>query len=251
MILGVLNRLKRRLTKLRLQPIRVFCFHQVSDVYNPLMTWKSDWSQTEIFKQRILALKKQYTFISLQEAHYRYKHDIFRRKKYAVLTSDDGMQCLSTIIPWLESENIPITMFLSAKYLDGISYYKGYEPYWKDQGKSIPALSQNELYLSHEQVWAMLSPLVEIAIHGWEHIDVSTLSQLEFEIQTQQAINVLKSHPRFIPFYAYAYGRVSKVAECYLHQQQLIPVLCDGRVNSLYDGRIHRECIDGEMKLKA
>lgn len=245
-----LQHIKRALIRLQLQPIRVFCFHQVSDVYNPLMTWKSDWTQTEIFKQRILTLKKRYTFISLQEAYSRMQNGAFRRKKYAVLTSDDGMQCLSTILPWLESENVPITLFLSAKYIDGKSYYKGYEPYWKEQGKTIPAVPQNELYLSHEQINQLQSPLIEIAIHGWEHIDVSSLSQSEFELQTLQALEALKSHPRFVPFYAYTYGRASKAAESYLRQMKIVPVLCDGKENGVYDGHIHRECIDGQMRLK-
>ena len=48
----------KKIIKLRLQPIVVLCFHQVSDEYNPLTMWKCDWTKTKQFKQNVLELKK-------------------------------------------------------------------------------------------------------------------------------------------------------------------------------------------------
>lgn len=70
--------IKRKWTRLRLKPVRVFCFHHVSDVFDPDKMWKCDWTQTEVFKQNVLAPKKRYTFISLQEAYNHISCDKFR-----------------------------------------------------------------------------------------------------------------------------------------------------------------------------
>ena len=102
--------------KLRLQPIRVFCFHQVSDEYAPLTMWEEDWTQTELFKRNIQNLKERgYTFISLPEAYFKLKNDSFRREKYAVLTADDGFKSMLNILPWLIEQRIPVTLFVNPK----------------------------------------------------------------------------------------------------------------------------------------
>ena len=88
------NTIKRKWTRLRLKPVRVFCFHHVSDVFEPDTMWECDWTQTDAFKQDILTMKKKYTFISLEEAYNHISNDKFRKTSYAVLTSDDGWASL-------------------------------------------------------------------------------------------------------------------------------------------------------------
>ena len=105
--------------RLRLQPIRVFCFHQVSDEFEPNTMKPCDWMRTEAFKDTILKLRRDYAFISLQEATKHLKHDSFRRKRYAVLTADDGWASMKNILPWLAEQGIPLTLFLNPSYLDG------------------------------------------------------------------------------------------------------------------------------------
>lgn len=244
--MNVLNKIKKRWLHLRMQPIRVFCLHQVSDSFNPRTMWKCDWTQTDVFKSKIEQYSKEYTFISMSEAYHKLKNDTFRSSKYAVLTFDDGMKCLENILPWLHDKNIPITLFLSANYLDGKSYYRGYNPYWAEQGLPIPAVPATDIYMTQEQVDQLQSLLIEIAIHGWEHVSVPDMQEDEFERQTKLAVDKLETHPRYIPFYAYTYGRYNKESVAYLNQNKLIPVLCDGQKNYKFDGFIHRECIDGE-----
>jgi len=104
------QRIRNRLLRMRLQPIRVFCFHQVSDTFDPVTMWKSDWVSTEVFKQRILALKKEgYQFVSLEDAKRRMKHDSIRTKRYAVLTADDGSSTVKNVLPWLAEQKIPFS----------------------------------------------------------------------------------------------------------------------------------------------
>lgn len=57
--MNICAKIRRKLLKLRLQPIRVFCFHQVSETFD--------------------------------EAYEKWKHNWYRRKKYAVLTADNNL----------------------------------------------------------------------------------------------------------------------------------------------------------------
>ena len=109
--------------KLRLQPIRVYCFHHVSDAYDTSYMWEEDWLNTDALKTFILGLQQNgYTFISLSEAHAKLTNDIYRNRKYAVLTADDGFKTLLNIVPWLIEQQIPITLFMNPRYItdDGI-----------------------------------------------------------------------------------------------------------------------------------
>ena len=94
------QRIMRGLLRLRLHPIRVFVFHQVSDVFEPDTMWECDWTETEAFKRSLSALTKKYTFISLDEVKEHLANDRFRFKDYAALTADDGWASLKNILPW-------------------------------------------------------------------------------------------------------------------------------------------------------
>ena len=113
------QKLHRYWIRLRLKPIRVFCFHQVSDEFDPDSMKQCDWMQVDAFKQRLLTLKKKNTFVSLEEAYRHVANDRCRLKHYAVLTADDGWASLKSILPWLDEQKIPVTLFLNPLYMDG------------------------------------------------------------------------------------------------------------------------------------
>ena len=111
--------------KLRLQPIRVFCLHHVCAKFDVESMNACDWMEIEEFKQHVAALQKNgVKFISLKDAYHHICEDKVRCKKYAVLTFDDGYASLKEILPWLEKQMIPATLFINGKYLDGKSYRK-------------------------------------------------------------------------------------------------------------------------------
>lgn len=58
----LISKVKRKIIKLRLRPIRVFCCHEVSDYFDAKTTWEGDWISTEDFKKRIDCLKSKYVF---------------------------------------------------------------------------------------------------------------------------------------------------------------------------------------------
>ena len=112
-----LQKLQRKWMKLRLQPIRVFCLHHACEQFDAEAMYPCDWMALDELKQKIIALRNQgYQFISLTKAYHHLKKDYFRRKKYAVLTFDDGYKSLKEVLPWLEEQKIPATLFINGKY---------------------------------------------------------------------------------------------------------------------------------------
>lgn len=236
---------------MRLQPIRVFCFHQVSDDYNPLTMWECDWTQTELFKRNILNLKeKGYIFISLHQAHEKLKHDRFRYKKYAVLTADDGYKSLLNILPWLEEQQIPITLFVNTKYLDGQSWSNINEEQARRAKPDVDMLEKvcPKLYLSMEELKKVAAmPNVTIGMHGHEHLDATQQTIEEFERNVLSCKEALKNIPHTIPYFAYAWGKHNKATDKVLKEMDLIPVLVNGTKNYTYGGYIDRMAIDGKQ----
>ena len=114
----LLHKVRHKLIKLRLQPIRVLVFHHVSEVRDALMCQEDDWTQLDQFKRNIEILSQSYTFISLSEAYEKLKHDRFRFRNYAVLTNDDGVASVLNILPWLEVKGIPLTLFINTRYME-------------------------------------------------------------------------------------------------------------------------------------
>lgn len=230
----LVNTIKRKLTRLRLKPVRVFCFHHVSDVFEPETMWECDWMQTELFKKRILALKVRYTFISLEEAYAHIAKDRFRYTNYAVLTSDDGWTSLENILPWLAEEKIPITLFLNPLYMDGLHYQS----------------RDSERFLTKEDVVDLVErydPLVTIASHGWSHEDCLKMSIESFKDSVFKSEEYLKDLKGKVSFYAFTFGRHTINQLEFLNQQSLVPVLMDRMVNYDDASCIHRESVDYGM----
>lgn len=210
------HKAQRYLMKLRLQPIRVFCFHHVCDIYDESTMYRVDWMQIDEFKAKVHAMQRSgVEFISLTDAYRHICNDCIRFKKYAVITFDDGYASLKEILPWLEQNQIPVTLFINGKYLDGNSYRK----------------NPKEKYLTKEELFELTSPLIEICSHGWEHVDASKIKLEEFQDSVCKNREILQNHPQYVPFYAYTYGRHNQQEDEYLASLQLIPVLIDGADN--------------------
>lgn len=211
-------KIRRKWAKIRLQPIRVFCFHQVSDTFDESTMKECDWLQTDAFKRIITDMREQgYNFISLQEAHEKMKRDIFRCKKYAVLTADDGWASLKNILPWLNEQKIPITLFLNPGYLDGNHYRK----------------KETEKYLTEKEVKHFYEqyPLVTIGMHGWEHKDATKQTEEEFMDSIEKSERYLNDLPNYIPYFAYTWGRHTEVTDSILIKNGITPITIMGCKN--------------------
>ena len=165
MICNFVHKIKRKWMKLRLQPIRVFCFHQTSELFDASTMYPGDWTQIDQFKRSIEKLKKQYSFIPLTEAYDKLVQDRFRRGKYAVLTADDGWTSLKNILPWLASQRIPVTLFVNPSYL------KGEEIRENGMNKLLTWDELNNLLVKYQNI--------TIASHGWNHTPWPSSSPLE------------------------------------------------------------------------
>ena len=226
-----LQKLKHRLIRMRLHPISVFLFHQVSDVFEPETMWDIDWTQTKVFKDNILALKKKYTFIPLDEVKEHLDRDRFRFRNYAALTSDDGWASLKSILPWLVENKVPVTLFLNPSCLDGTHHNS----------------RETDKLLTEEEVRRIVedgAPFITIASHGWTHKSCTTMSMEEFEESVHKAEGVLDRLPGKVPFYAFASGMHTIAQVVFLRASGLVPVFVDGVANE-DPASIHRYCIDG------
>lgn len=249
--MNVLSKILRKITKLRLHPIRVLCFHNVSEVYNPLTTWECDWTQIDQFKKSIKEIKRQgYTFISLTEAYEKLKHDWVRCEKYVVLTADDGYKSILNILPWLDEQQIPVTVFINTKYLDGKSWSAINEEQARRAKPDVDMLTEvcPDLYISKKELFALTSSYLEIGMHGHEHehLDATKQNPDEFRMNVEQCRDVLKQHPRYVPFFAYAWGRHNRETDEMLTKMGLVPLLVNGMLNYTFTGYINRQAIDGK-----
>lgn len=222
------NKIKRKWVKLRLQPIHVYCFHHVCAEFDAESMYAEDWLQIDEFKKKVLILQqKGVEFISLTEAYRHMCHDIFRCKKYAVITFDDGYATLKEILPWLDEQGIPVTLFINGKYLDGKSYRE----------------TPKEQYLTFDELFRLTSPLIEIGSHGWEHIDATRMTEQEFATSVEKNQELISQHPQCITFMAYTYGGYTSKTDVLLHNKNLIPVYVDGNLNYNDITAIHRELL--------
>ena len=226
-----LQRLTRHLSRMYRQPIRVFVFHQVSDVFDPETMWECDWTQMEMFKQKITALMKKYRFISLEAVREHLAKDKWRFKRYAALTADDGWESLTGILPWLTDQKIPVTLFLNPSCLDGVH---------KNSRETDKLLTSQEVL----RIIDTGKPFITVASHGWTHKSCALMTMDEFEESVHTAEAVLDEFPAKVPFFAFASGRYTPAQVTYLRNRKLVPVFVDGIDNVQDPASIHRFCID-------
>ena len=226
------QKVKRKLLKMRFRPIRVFVFHQVSETFEPETMVQNDWTELGKYKAAILKLKMEYEFISLKEAEHKIATDHFRRKNYAVLTSDDGWQSLLNIVPWLIEQKIPVTLFVNPAYFDG----KAYRTY------------KTERYLSECELKNLVDSskgLVTVGLHGWEHTDVTQSTEMNFRNDVTKSFDVLSKMQNFVPYFAFTWGHFNEMALSVCSDFHLIPIFTSGNKNYNNPLKIDRDCIDG------
>ena len=230
--------------KLRLQPIRVFCFHQTSEQYDEGVYCKPDWVPLLFVQNLIQQLKdKGYKFISLAEAYKHIQNDMIRRKKYAVLTADDGFRCQLNLVPWLKERNIPITLFVNLDTLDGETCGLEVKKYFNITDKQTEKAHAHELYITADELKSHLS-MVSIGMHGVTHEVIYNYTDTEFKNVVDTSVNALKAYPNYVPFYAYTYGKRTAKSDDILREKNIIPVYADGQCNYNDSTVIHREVLE-------
>lgn len=231
MMKNLITKIRCKLLLLRLHPISVFLFHQVSDVFEEDTMKPGDWTETEQFKHNVEALRKAFVFVSLDQACLKMKKDRLRFGNFAVMTADDGWVSLKNILPWLKEKNIPVTLFLNPAYFDGKHFReKDTERYLLKA--DIDLISKNY-------------PNVTFGLHGWEHIRATKQTETDFRESVMKSLQVLQAYPNYVPYYAYTYGNYNQMNCRVLKEFGLIPVLIDGAKNVNDFSCVHRELLDG------
>ena len=98
-----------------------------------------------------------------------------------------------------------------------------------------------EQYLTYDELFSLTNPLIEIGHHGWEHTAATEMTEEELLESLQKNIEILSAHPRYIPFWAYTWGRHTKSNDNCLLNTGIIPVLIVGNKNYKRIGSINRE----------
>lgn len=225
-----IKKVRNRWKKFRLQPIRAFCLHHVTSIYDAESMNRGDWMDINEFKQKIAAMQQDgVVFISLSDAYRHICEDCIRCRKYAVITFDDGYDSLKEVLPWLNEQHIPVTLFINGKYTDGKSYRK----------------NPKEKYLTKEDLDTFYKqyPLLTIGSHGWEHTDASQMTIDEFYHYIESNVDLLHTHPAYIPFHAYTWNRHTDNTDAALRSKNIIPVYVDGMKNYNEPNVIHRELL--------
>lgn len=243
--MDVLNKIKRRWMKLRLQPIRVFCFHQVSEQYDANVYCKPDWIPLDFLKEYVEQLQSEgYEFISIEGAYRHIQHDVIRAKKYAVLSADDGMLCQAALLPWLEERNVPITLFADLETLDGSTCTEPVKNYLKIMNKKDETKHATLLYLTGEQLASLKSPMLSVGMHGVKHVSVQDVQKDKFTDEVLICQRELSKYVTIVPFFAYPYGKHNSITDAVLRERGIVPVLIDGEKNYNDVNFIHRENLE-------
>lgn len=211
---------------LRLQPIHVYCLHHVCTSYDVETMHEGDWMALSAFQAKIREMMLSgVEFLSLSEAHKHLKQDYIRRKKYAVLTFDDGYASLKEVLPWLKAQHIPVTLFVNPDYANGKAYRE----------------TIKESYLTIEE---LSTAQVEIGMHGLLHVDVTKMTTAEFQKFIEESIKETQKIDGYVPFWAYTWGRHTPTADNILKENGIIPVYVDGMKNYNDASCIHRELLE-------
>lgn len=247
--MNLFSKIQRKWTKLRLQPIRVVCVHHVSDKYDASYMWEEDWTNTERLKMWIRTMQEQgYIFISLSQAYSYIQRDLFRFHKYVVLTADDGYKSLLNIIPWLEEQQIPITLFLNPRYIfeNEIGPNVG-----RKLKESHVKITSSELYIKEPDLKYLQSTLITFAYHGYEHIDEWEIDGIVFEKNVDLCMNIMQKRlSNVVPFYAHTYSHTKQENDKLLREKSLTPVYVFGNENYNETYRIDRELISDERLIE-
>lgn len=220
--MNLFEKIKRKWMKLRLQPIRVLCFHHVTEEYDASYMKPCDWRQLSTFQLDIQRMQREgVRFISLDAAYNHIKNDYLRTRKYVAITFDDGCKSQKGIIPWLMEQQIPVTLFINGKYLDGKSY------------RDNPL----EQYLTADELLEMVDKygiLLSVQSHGWEHTDAAKMTAKELKANITKTLDALTPytiHSLPVKYHAYTWGSYTKENDEVLHSMGIVPVKINGRVN--------------------
>lgn len=244
----IVNKIMRKLMRLRLQPIHVYCFHHVSDYFDTTYMWEKDWTDLDILKQFLLLQQEQVTFITLHEAQEMLKHDLFRFRKYAVLTADDGFKSLLNVIPWLIDKKIPITLFINPQYV----FEDTIGPNVQERLELMNTQkSSDDIYLKYKDILALNSRLISFGYHGYAHLDEAVIDTATFKDNIIRCMEAMRDTiPNVTAFYAHPHGRTKPHNDEILGKLGIVPVYISGTANYKNLHYIDRELLSNEKLLK-
>lgn len=276
----LITKAKRKVSRGLFKPLKVFFFHQVSSRFVDGKDKESIFSSMKMFEENINYLKNHYQLISLSEANELFQNRNIRRKRYAVITFDDGYANILDALQVLKKQRIPATIFVNSKYvfertvgvinlsvlahssvpnelnedqklqIDQLCKHnlqEGYKRCWDSLMETLPTLPSTleDLYLTPIQLEQLDKSLFTIGMHGYEHYNSLQLTDEEFLENVERDYANLSQYPNFIPFFCFPYGYARESQLKLLSDRNMVSVLCAGEDNYDVKKVIYRHCLDG------
>lgn len=263
------------------KPIIVFVNHQVSDNFISGVDCESDWNSLDLYKKNIEWIVKNYEVITLERAINLIDSGKRIKKKYAVLTFDDGYASVSNALLILEQNNLPATLFINTAYLNDRNYspvniynyvmaqeeplrcfpeslvnackrlvgltdaleYKQVLSVLKESVNLVQP--RQNIYFTIEELKVLNQSLFTISLHGHEHLVSHLLSDEEFLVNVNKNISILGVLPNFKPYFAFPFGLTDTRKTALIADLGLKPVLCNAQCYKRGDKSVNRVPVDG------
>lgn len=186
---------KSRITSILFpQGTLILLYHRI---YNPKNDDNFLCVSPKNFKSQLKELKKKYRFITPDEFGDSILNKIIL-KNTALITFDDGyLDNLSTALPILELEQIPVLFFISTGFLLSQKHY-----FW-DKFKN----NQNRPMNSKELTKMFKSKYVYIGAHTHNHLHLVNLTYAQQEQEILKSKNILEKLLNYkIKYFSYPFG---------------------------------------------
>jgi peptidoglycan/xylan/chitin deacetylase (PgdA/CDA1 family) len=273
---------RRRIDNWWSRPIAVFVNHQVSALFTPGIDCDSDWSSVDLYENNIAWILENYEVISLDKAIHLIESGSKIKKKYAVLTFDDGYASVLNALAILERYDLPATLFINSAYLDNALYssvnaynyikaqpdekranlpkelvkaceYLEKEPSSDEYKQAVRIINENikhiqpagQVYLTYHELQSLNTNLFTIALHGDEHLMSTFLTDQEFIENVNKNIVALKNLSNYKPYFAFPFGNTDDIKNNIVESIGLKPVLCNGITYKRKDRSVCRIPVDG------
>lgn len=220
----------------------IFNYHQVSKEFNPKTNIAGIWTQLDFFYEQVSYLKNNYEIINLDDAINDLDRGTHKGTKIA-LTFDDGDKSIEEhVLPILEAESIPASIFINSAYVDNravcwtdaVLYCQRGEAsssklfvdqliqktrHAKDLVTYLKGVRALEIvinsidrfdsrYVSSSFLESLNSKLFRIGLHGHDHHRHGLFGYEWQRRNLEVNIAKLSAYPNFIPIFAIPFGKL-------------------------------------------
>ena len=105
--------------------------------------------------------------------------------------------------------------------------------YYKEIVEDLAATTINwtKRYLTTEALFKITNPIFTIGLHGHEHYKYDIMSESICRSNLEKNISILKTHPNYVPIFAFPFGRWRSENLSLIKSYNLKAVFCSDMLN--------------------